>query len=274
MRPALIERRPALAVAPVLILLVVAAVVLTIGGTGHPRRSLATHHGPKSQPTPSSSTATTVMPIPTYHPTYVSVPSQEGESAITAEWPVAALETERPPQPAYTIGLPVVPAADASDPAGYAVAFTAELLNMDYRAVTRSDLAQWTQAEAAAAMMPGIPGPAAANVLYATLFDPSSVGDSSSPIPSARQWSADVAAGVTQRVSDLFASEDPGWEQLIAHGFQSADPLMTVYDVTGTLKVTQRGKTTTERFEIGLGLGSALHHPGYGASSAAWKVTS
>jgi hypothetical protein len=109
-------------------------------------------------------------------------------------------------------------------------------------------------------------------VLYATLFDPE-VGGGPSPIPSERQWAADAAAGAAQHASEVFASEDPGWEQLVAEGFQSADPLMAVYDVTGTLMITQPGKTSTVHFRLALGLGSALHHPGCGASSIGWEAS-
>jgi hypothetical protein len=262
-------RRPA--IAAIAAFVVVAAVVLPLAFAGGDHR----HHPVESSRVPppaTTATATTATPDPGYHPTYVSVPPQQGTDAFAASLPIAALETELPPAGIYTTLFPPVPAADTTNAVAYAIAFTTELLDLDYRRQIPTAVAEWTQAESAALMMPGIPTSAAKNVLYTSLFDPAISGQPS-PIPSARQWASNAAAGVTQRVSDVFASEDPGWEQLVAAGFQSADPLTTAIDVTGVLTIIGHGQTKTERFEFGLGLGSALHHPGYGASTVGgWQV--
>lgn len=263
--------RSVIAAAAAAVALVAVIVVMASAGSGHGRATDADRPPAAGRPAPA--TTTTVVPNPAYHPTYVSIPPQSGSATMAAQWPVAALETEKPPAPAYTNPLPAIPTSEAANAVDYSIAFATELLDLDYRAETRIELAEWAQAEAAGAMMPGIPISAADNVLYATLFDPQ-VGGGPSPIPSAQQWAANAAAGVAQHATGVFASEDPGWEQLIAEGFGSADPLMAVYDVTGTLTITQPGKTSTVHFRLALGLGSALHHPGYGASSIGWKAIS
>jgi hypothetical protein len=265
------HRRLVIAAAAAVVALVAVIVPMASAGSGHGGATNTDRRHKAGRP--ASATTTTVVPNPAYSPTYVSIPPQSGSATMAAQWPVAALEIEKPPVPAYTTLLPVIPASEVKDAVDYSVAFATELLDIAYPAETRMELAEWAQAEAAGAMMPGIPISAADNVLYATLFDPE-VGGGPSPIPSSRQWAANAAAGVAQHTSEVFASEDPGWEQLIAEGFQSVDPLMAVYDVTGTLTITQPGKTSTVHFRLALGLGSALHHPGYGASSIGWKASS
>jgi hypothetical protein len=270
--PALLVFHRRLVIAAAAAVVALAAVIVPLASTGRGHSRATNTDRPHKAGRPAPATTTTVVPNPAYHPTYVSIPPQDGSNTMAAQWPVAALETEKPPAPAYTTPLPAIPASEAKDAVDYSVAFGTELLDIDYRAETRLELAEWAQAEAAGAMMPGIPISAADNVLYATLFDPE-VGGGPSPIPSVRQWAANAAAHVAEHATEVFASEDPGWEQLVAEGFQSVDPLMAVYDVTGTLTITQPGKTSTVHFSLALGLGSAMHHPGYGASSIGWKVS-
>ncbi len=130
--------------------------------------------------------------------------------------------------------------------------------------------------------------------LYASLADPDLGGTGgTSPIPSATQWATDAAAQVTWHASNLAASYDQQWSQLVSEGFVPRDPLMTQIDMSGGLTVTtpemvqQTVKTTeatgtqahnitrtvwrtvqqstVEHFALDMTLGSALHHPGYGA---------
>jgi hypothetical protein len=265
------HRRSVIATAAAAVALVAVVGAMASAGSGHGRASNTDRSHNPDRPAPA--TTTTMTPNPAYHPTYVSIPPQDGSNAIAAQWPVAALETEKPPAPAYATPLPAIPTSETADAVDYSIAFATELIDLDYRDETRIQLAEWAQAEAAGAMMPGIPTSAADNVLYATLFDPQ-VGGGPSPIPSAHQWAANATAHVAQHATGVFASEDPGWEQLVAEGFASVDPLMAVYDVTGTLTITQPGKNFTVHFRLALGVGSALHHPGYGASSIGWKARS
>jgi hypothetical protein len=69
-------------------------------------------------------------------------------------------------------------------------------------------------------------------------------------------------------VAGLSAVVDPSWSQQ-SSGVQYPDPLMTVEDVTGTITTTIPGQPASARpLSLTLGLGSALHHRGYGAVSA------
>ena len=64
---------------------------------------------------------------------------------------------------------------------------------------------------------------------------------------------------------NVFVNPDPTWSGFVSQGFTSADPLLTVKDVTGVIATTRSGKTTTKHFAFQLFLASALHHPGYGS---------
>ncbi len=72
----------------------------------------------------------------------------------------------------------------------------------------------------------------------------------------------------------MTASEDPQWAQAIAAGYQSPDQLMTILDVSGVLAVRSGGQTTDRHFTFQLVIGSALHHPNFGAGEVlAWKAS-
>lgn len=92
-------------------------------------------------------------------------------------------------------------------------------------------------------------------------------------MPSAAQWAADAKAGLVWHVLSMTASEDPRWAQAIAAGYQSPDQLMTILDVSGVLAVRSGGHTIHRNFTFQLLVGSALHHPNFGAGEVfAWKV--
>ena len=122
-------------------------------------------------------------------------------------------------------------------------------------------------------MLPGLPATAADSTLYASLFVPGLPGGGPSPIPSEAQWAADAKEGVVWQVVSMTASEDPRWAQAIAAGYQSPDQLMTILDVSGLLAVRSGGHTTDRHFTFQLLVGSALHHPNFGAGEVlAWKA--
>jgi len=92
-------------------------------------------------------------------------------------------------------------------------------------------------------------------------------------MPSAAQWAADAKKRVVWQVVSVTASEDPQWAQAIAAGYQSPDQLMTILDVSGVLAVRSGGHTTDRHFTFQLLVGSALHHPNFGAGEVlAWKA--
>jgi len=83
-----------------------------------------------------------------------------------------------------------------------------------------------------------------------------------------------TAGGVRWSVSGLQVTLDPQWQSMIDAGWQPRDLRATIEDVSGLLTVT-RGKTATvRRFSLGLQLGSAHWHDGYGTVLlAGWKET-
>jgi hypothetical protein len=248
------------------------AVVLTVTTDG-----AAGHHTPVGTGTtvaagPSTpSAAVTGTFDPSYHPTYLSVPDN-GFAALSGPQ-VAALETLQPPPPVYTPSLPAVSAADRKSAVDFSVAFTRQLFDLDFAATTPAQVAAWAQAEAAGFVMPGVPQQAADNSLFASLFDPTVAGLGSwdqDPLPPPSVWARCAKEKKAWRVANLFAAEDQSWAENIASGEQFPDPLMTVEDVTGTITTTIPGqRPSTRPFKLVVGLGSALHHPGYGAVSVA-----
>jgi hypothetical protein len=116
-----------------------------------------------------------------------------------------------------------------------------------------------------------VPLDAADNSLYASLFAPTVAGMGSwgqDPLPPPSVWARYAKEKMAWRVADLFAAEDQSWAQNIASGERFPDPLMTVEDLTGTITTTIPGQRASRRpFKVVVGLGSALHHPGYGAVS-------
>jgi hypothetical protein len=284
-------------------LVVIAAVVVTL--MGHPAGHQAT---PSSRPT---SISTTTVPTgqkrsTSYHPTYITPPDTSTEQAFDAELAAeetpsvtAAAEALAVTAPAYSSAYPAIDGSDRSGAITYADAFITELLNATYSAQSRSALLAWAQAEAAANTLPGVPAAVAPKALYGSLADPTLGGlQGTTPLLSARAWSAAAQQRQTRKVSGIEASYDQSWSQLVTAGFVPRDPLMTTVDLSGTLTITsphtvtstigpgkkghpiQRNvshiveETSVEHFTVGVVLGSALHHPGYGVVAVdGWTVT-
>jgi hypothetical protein len=95
---------------------------------------------------------------------------------------------------------------------------------------------------------------------------PASLTIDPTPIPTSTQWKRLAAVQTSWRVSGLVTSVSPIWTQLLATGWQPVDPLMAMYDVSGTLTVTTPGHAPdVESIFFVLTLGGASWHPGYGA---------
>lgn len=234
--------------------------------------------------TTSSSSSSTVAsngvttPNPSYHPAYVTnVPSTAIDQQLASEYGAggsgtAELESVTPAAPAWTTDYPAI--SHTQDEQVYATAFLEDLLDRNYARQSRSDLARWVSAESAGEMFPGVPAQAGDHALYAELMEPGVVGAPFTLVPTAAGWAADAKAGVVQRAYELFANPDANWSGLVSKGFTSVDPLMGAEDVTGVLQTTVHGKSTTQHFSAELMLGSALHHPGFGAwGIAQWTVS-
>jgi hypothetical protein len=289
-------------------LVLIAAVIVTVIGI-HSHHPAAI----SSRPT-SMSTTTTIPGgqkqsselSSSYHPSYITPPATSTEQQFDAELAAeetqsvtAAAESLTVAAPAYSSAYPALDGSDNSSAITYADAFITELLNTRYGAQTRAALLAWAQAEAAANTLPGVPPAVAPKALYGSLADPTLGGiQGTTPLLSARAWSDAAAQQQTQKVMGIEASYDQSWSQLVTAGFVPLDPLMTTVDLSGTLTITwphtvtstvgpgkkthtvQRKvsriveETRLEHFTVGLVLGSALHHPGYGVVAVdGWTVT-
>lgn len=253
--------------------LVVALIALVVVGThGASRRPNAR---PPAKPVASRRSTPVARPDSTYHPSYL--PAKPGVASPFPASQVAALETLNPPSPAYPPSLPALPASAHRDAYDFSLAFTAELLDISFARTSRSALARWAQAEAAAELIQGVPLRAAKNSLYASLFDPGAIGGTAAgdPVPSASTWTHDARSGVVWRVSKLTTAVYGPWQDALASASAGSirDPLLTVYQVTGTLRVYRPGRHVGQHpFTLTLTMGSALHEPGYGAGVVQWRV--
>ncbi len=173
---------------------------------------------------------------------------------------LAALEAAKFPLPATDVAFPPIDEADSSSPAMYAMAFTQELLDIDFATSTRSELLAWASYNNAPNTLIEIPATAELKVL------PASLTTGPGLLPALAQWATKAAARTVWRVSGLVISVNPAWTQALSAGWESVDPLMVIYDVSGTLTVTTPGRTSlVESFSFGLTLGGASWHSGYGA---------
>jgi hypothetical protein len=190
---------------------------------------------------------------------------QRGDQAFAQGFSKAGLQALARlavPAPGIEGGWPAL--AEATTPEAWASAFTKGLLGIDFARQHRADLGHWLSAEEAPLALPGVSAQAADKVLVASVLDPGLAGGGASPIPSARAWAALAHDRVTWSVADLEVEVDPSWARLVASGWQPPDPRMTVEDVSGTLSTHEGDTTTTSRFRLALGVGTARWHPGYG----------
>jgi hypothetical protein len=150
----------------------------------------------------------------------------------------------------------------------YALAFTQELLDIDFATSTRSELLAWADYNNAPNTTIDLPASAQLKVL------PDSLTTSPAALPSTTQWSAFAKSRTLWRVSGLVVSVNPTWTQALGAGWVSIDPLMVIYDVSGILTARTPGHSpSVESISFGLTLGGASLHPGYGAVAVdGWTV--
>jgi hypothetical protein len=211
--------------------------------------------------------ATATSTAPPYHPLRTTPPQTAVERTVNQaleqssnQQGLAALEASSFPVPATSVAFPPIEAADPESAAMYAVAFTQELLDIDFATSTRNELLAWAGYNNAPNTTIDIPASAQRKVL------PDSLTTSPATLPSTAQWSAFAKSRTAWRVSGLVVSVNPTWTQALSAGWVSVDPLMVIYDVSGILTVTTPGQTpSVESISFGLTLGGALLHPDYGA---------
>jgi hypothetical protein len=261
------------------VLLALAAVVVVAAGgialvarvSPSPRTPAAISPRPGAAPRPSPA-ATTPIPSryrpPRVQPAPNAAQTQTDQRLAGAETPDAltAAAATAVLSPVDSAAYPAVVVTARNDPTAYALAFATELLDRDYSRQSRPRLLGWAQAEEAPNTLPGVPAALADKALVLSLAAPGLPGGSgSSPVPSAAQWAALAQTHASQTVSGLQADVDPDWTGLVSTGWQPVDPVMTIMAVTGTLAISQAGRTTTQSFALSLTLGSAASRPGYGA---------
>jgi hypothetical protein len=276
-------RRTTLAAAVLVIvldvLLVVMAVTTYVGGTATSTMSDITSAtrtvggavtAPPTSANPRSgaqtSKGTPSPPRDKYRPLRVAVAPTSVQQAIDESMVqgsragVALLEKALVVTPAMSAHFPAVDAPDSSSASLFAMAFTQELLDVDFRAVTRKQLLAWAQLNDAPYSLGDVRASLGARVLVVSLTS------GSSPVPSTVEWSRLARSRVTWRVSGLVVSVNPTWTQALSAGWVPTDPLMGIYDVSGLLTITSPGQSAiTKSVAFALTLGGAGLHPGYGA---------
>jgi hypothetical protein len=173
---------------------------------------------------------------------------------------LVALETAMFPVPATSAAFPSIGPADTSSPSMYALAFTQELLDIDFATSTRNELLAWAGYNNAPFTLTSLSTALSEKALAASLTTSPAV------LPPVTRWSALAKSRTVWRVSGLVISVSPVWTQILSAGWLPVDPLMVIYDVSGTLTVTTPGHPPVmESVSFGLTLGGASLHPGYGA---------
>jgi hypothetical protein len=221
----------------------------------HPTSSLPAPAG-QWKPVPP---ATTVPPQTPVQLQYDSA----FESGLAPTMAGAEAAAQHLPAPSYSGGWQALP--ESPQPGQWVTSFTNTLLGIDFAGQTRVGLGHWLVANEAPEMVPGVVPSVQNAVLYLSVFDPSAAGGTTSPVPSAVQWQADAAAGVTWSASQLLVEMDPQWSQIIASGWEPTDTRLAEYDVSGVLTVTQPGQPPVpHHFSMQGYVGSAHWHQGYG----------
>jgi hypothetical protein len=241
-----------------LVVAVIVATLIVLMGSSAP---------PMGGATAQTSLAAAGIAPSTYHPLRISPPQTAVERTVNQSMSqnldtqgLVALETAMFPVPATSAAFPPVDRVDSSSPSMYALAFTQELLDIDFATSTRNELLAWAGCNNAPYTLSSLPTALSVKALATSLTT------SPAAVPSVTRWSALAKSRTVWRMGGLVISVSPVWTQILSAGWMSVDPLMVIYDVSGTLTVTTPGHPpVVESVSFGLTLGGASLHPGYGA---------
>jgi hypothetical protein len=203
--------------------------------------------------------------LPSHHPLRVMPPQTAIERTVNQgfaqEWSSESASTAALlPEAATSMAFPPIAVSDVQAPSTYALAFTQELLDVDFATSTREELLAWASYNNAPNSIVTIPALVNLKILAASLTI------SPTPVPTLREWRGLAATRTIWRVSGLVTSVSPIWTQLLATGWQPVDPLMAMYDVSGTLTVTTPSEAPdVESIFFVLTIGGASWHTGFGA---------
>ena len=261
-------RRPTLLAASLVALIDVALVAMILTSFLDPGPTRSAHGSSPVASTAVTSTTTTSPPNsnPDYRPLRVRPPQTAVERAVNEAMVrnslpgLAALATATCPSPATSATFRSIGTPDSASATLYAMAFTQELLDIDFATSTRDGLLAWANDNHAPNTLMGLPTSLPAKVLCLSLTT------GPSPVPTVKAWKLLATTRTTWRVSGLVVSVNPAWIQAMNSGWTSIDPLMVIYDVSGLLTVATPGHPpVVKSIAFALTLGGASLHPGYGA---------
>jgi hypothetical protein len=201
-----------------------------------------------------------------YRPLRVQPPQTAVERAVNAAMVknslpgLAVLATAKCPSPATSSRFRSIGTPNSASATLYAMAFTQELLDLDFVTSTRDGVLAWANDNNAPNTLMGLPTSLSAKALCLSLTS------GPSPVPSSSAWNLLATTRTSWRVSGLVVSVNPAWIQAMNSGWTSIDPLMVIYDVSGLLTVTTPGHPpVVKSIAFALTLGGASLHSGYGA---------
>jgi len=129
-----------------LLVAAVVAVGVVVAGIALVRSS-----APSTNVSTARSASASPASAPAYHPLRVLPPqtsvqwtADETMQQSSSSQDVAALEAATFPAPAISASFPVIGSADSSSPSMYALAFTQELLDINFATSTRNELLAWS----------------------------------------------------------------------------------------------------------------------------------